>query len=80
MVKNNPHIRDGDFDLLFDKGDEIIWLEPSATMLDVIVIAGIYPSKSRARNDGWDKPIPIGWWDKAVGKRRTRISIWNPSA
>ena len=80
MVKDNFHVKDGDFDFLFNKDDEIIILEPFATMLDVLVISGIYPSKSKARNDGWNKPIPMGWWDEYVGKRRTRISIWNPSA
>ena len=85
MVKDNPNIRNTDFKELFGDwdgntfDDEIIWLESNSTMADVVVASGVYPTKSKAKNDGWNKPIPIGWWDKEVGKRRTRISIWNPS-
>ena len=80
QVRNNPYVQDTDFDYLFCPEDKIIFLEQNMTMADVLVIAGIYPTKSKAKKDGWFKPIPLGWFDEYIGKRRTRISIWNPDA
>jgi hypothetical protein len=79
-IQGNKNVRDTDFELLFRQDDHIIMLEPDMTMADVMVVTGIYPTKSKAKKDGWFKPIPSGWYDEYVGKRRTRISIWNPSA
>lgn len=36
---------------------------------------GIFKSSSQAKKNGWDKPIPNGWSDFKVGKKKTRICI-----
>jgi hypothetical protein len=75
-VKNNSFVDGECLKILFDN-EKIIWLEPDATMAEVLVLAGIYESKTRARKDGYNE-LPIGWYDKYVGKKKVRISIWNP--
>jgi hypothetical protein len=63
---------------LFSDDDRVIMIEPTAMMADILVMAEIYPSKSRAKKDGWDKPIPLGWSEQEIGKLKTKIYIWNP--
>jgi hypothetical protein len=79
ILKDNPHITKDDVSSLFLDTDKLIELESSATMADVVTIAGIYPSKSRAKKDGWNNPIPMGWSEQEIGKLKTKIYIWNPS-
>ena len=45
------------------------------TMAHVMHAAGIFPSVSIARKQGWNKPIPKGMSDFTVGKRKTKIWI-----
>lgn len=51
----------------------------SVNMWDILVMAGVFPSKSQARKN-WNGPVEIPWgfnqW--TVGKQRTVISIWKP--
>jgi hypothetical protein len=75
-VKNNSFVDDEFLKILFEN-EEVIWLEPTVTMADILVIAGIYESKTRARKDGYNE-LPMGWFDKYIGNKKTRISIWNP--
>ena len=77
-VNGNTNTNAADLIFMLGEGD-IIMLEPSMTMADVVVAAEIYESKSRARKDGWFQPIPIGFYDKEIGKLHTHIYIWNPS-
>lgn len=39
--------------------------------------AGIFPSISEARRNGWNKPIPSGFSYFIVGKKRSSIAILN---
>lgn len=39
--------------------------------------AGIFPSVSEARRNGWNKPIPSGFSHFVVGKKRSSIAILN---
>lgn len=54
-------------------------LPASATMLDALVKAGIFPSKSEARKN-WKGPIeiPDGFSEWVVGKLKNRLSILKP--
>jgi hypothetical protein len=47
-------------------------------MADVITISGVYETKSKAKKDGWNKSVSLGWFDKRIGKLKVRICIWNP--
>lgn len=79
LIKDNSNNKPNDLDMLVENESEITWLESGTTFWDVLVIAGIYPSKSRARKDGWDKDLPSGFYDAEIGKKRIRITIWNPT-
>jgi len=37
--------------------------------------AGIFPSISQARKNGWDKPIEVGVWN--VTKKKIRVEVKN---
>ena len=39
--------------------------------------AGIFPSVSQARKNGWDKPVPKGFSQFTVGKNKVLITILN---
>lgn len=47
------------------------------TMAHVMHAAGLFPSVSQARKNGWDKPIPEGWSEYTVGKLRKRVFVYN---
>jgi hypothetical protein len=64
--------------IIFDDENYIV-LEKDATMADIVTMAQIYDSKSRAKKDGWNKPIPSGYSEKKIGKFQTMIYIWNPT-
>jgi hypothetical protein len=57
--------------------DTFIRIEGNMNMAHVMVAAGIFPSMSQARNNGWNKPIPKGFIDFRAGKSKTRITILN---
>lgn len=50
--------------------DCIVFGEGQATMADLVVEIGAFPSKSQARKNGWDRPIPPGYSAHKCGKRR----------
>jgi hypothetical protein len=70
---------EGDKELFFgpidQTVDKFIPLTDAMTMADVMVAAGIFPSNSQARKNGWNKPVPDGFTDRFVGKYKTRITI-----
>lgn len=41
--------------------------------------AGLFPSIKQAKNNGWNNPIPQGYSEYSVGKKKFGIFIWNPS-
>lgn len=47
-------------------------------LIDALVLAGIFSSRTQARKAGWAPGWPSGWTDMIVGKKRTRICVWNP--
>lgn len=44
-----------------------------ALMAHAMAKAGLFPSVSQARKNGWDKPIQTGSW--VVGKRKKKVVI-----
>ena len=55
--------------------DTFIKIEDHMVMAHLIFAAGIFPSVSQARNNGWNKPIPEGFSDFRVGKNKVRVTI-----
>jgi len=47
----------------------------NALMAHVMAKAGIFPSISQARKNGWDKPIEVGVWN--VTKKKIRVEVKN---
>lgn len=70
-----------DVEALFPADEEIMFISSgSADMLDLLLYAGCFPSKSQARKNWRGSPaIPEGWSEHWVGKKRRQICIWNPS-
>ena len=72
----SPKVNDKDRDS-FGFDDENIILEDGWIMAHVMHRAGVFPSVSQARKNGWDKPIPKGMSEFVVGKRKFRVWILN---
>lgn len=49
-------------------------------MAHVMHAAGIFPSISTARKNGWNKPIPVGLWSEFVGKRKVLVTLLNETS
>ena len=79
LIKDSPLLHHEDLSVLFDEEDVFKFIDANIIMADILVIVGIYSSKSKAKKDGWNNPIPSGWYDNFIGKKRIRISIWNPN-
>ena len=47
------------------------------TLAHIMHLAGIFPSVSQARKNGWHKPIPFGFSEFVVGKNRKQVFILN---
>ena len=58
-------------------GEEFIVFDDSWTMADILVTAGIFPSKGQARKNTPDLTIPKGFSDFTRTKRKIRITILN---
>jgi hypothetical protein len=50
-------------------------VEPGWTMAHIMHSAGAFPSVKQAKANGWDKPIPVGYDEFTVGKRKLRVFI-----
>jgi hypothetical protein len=61
-----------------DQG-EIVEIEDHWNMSHIMHSVGIFPSVGQARKNGWNKPIPDGFWMKEVGKLKHEVCIWNPT-
>ena len=73
---------ESDRDLFFGpltEDDEFIFFGDDATMVNIAVLAGLFPSVTRARKNGEDKLIPDGFTDFMRGKNanKRRITILN---
>ena len=47
------------------------------TLAHLIQKAGLFPSVSQAKKNGWDKPIPKGFSHFVVGKKKFNIYVLN---
>ena len=77
MVNNGFLV--GDEAELFFSGEYITVIGRDETMLDILVGAGIFPSKGQARKNGHKAEIPDGITEIIIGKRKTRIYILKPT-
>jgi hypothetical protein len=50
-------------------------IEDNWIMAHVMHVAGVFPSVSIARKNGWNKPIPDGFSEFTVGARNKKILI-----
>ena len=69
-----------DKDLFFgplSSEDAFLPIEESSIMVHLMFQAGLFKSVSEARRNGWNKPIPSGFSDMRVGKKKIRITILN---
>jgi len=80
----HPNVSKKDRELFgFDEGDEhtIGHAVNSTTgdwmMCHLMHFAGIFPSVSAARKNGWNKPIPNGFSEFTVGKGKKKVFILN---
>ncbi len=68
-------------DLLFDGsppgGYKFETFDDSAIMAHLVAKAGAFKSVGDARRNGWDKPIPEGYSDHTIGKRKIQVNILN---
>jgi hypothetical protein len=82
----NEHLKSNDIELFFGEEESSIAnlqkMTANTTIWDVLVIAGIFPSKSQARKDARfsDGNIAEGVTDFVIGKKKTRIFIFKPFA
>ena len=73
----------GDVDLFFgplSPGEFVEELKEDTTMPDILVHCGIFPSKSQARKNGWNKErleVPSGFSQFTIGKLKHKITILN---
>ena len=72
----SPDIEANDLEM-FGMDDENIILEENWILAHVMHAAGLFPSISEARKNGWNKPIPAGLSDFTVGKGKKKVWILN---
>jgi hypothetical protein len=82
LVCSDLSQKEDDVDVDYPFGEEPVVEIPSTNdMYDVLVLCGIFPSKSQARKN-WKttgKDIPPGWTELySIGKMKVGIFIWNP--
>jgi len=73
------HLAPGDREAIF--GNEPVEFFDRATIFDILVAAGCFPSKNEARKN-WRgiQTLPEGYTELGpIGKQKLHIFIWNPS-
>jgi hypothetical protein len=65
----------GDINGVIDNTDDIIFSD-ATELEELAVAAGIFPSKTRARNNKFSGPIP--WGVNFFGTKKRRFWVWNP--
>ena len=63
-------------ELLFGADEPINTLHIDTKMPVVLREADLFKSSSAARNNGWDKEIPMGWSEWLIGKFKTKLFIF----
>jgi len=61
----------------FENAQNCVSIEDGWTMAHVMHTAGIFPSVTSAKKQGWNKPIPAGFSEHTVGKRKVQVFILN---
>jgi hypothetical protein len=56
--------------------DTFIIIEEHWIMAHILFEAGIFPSVSQARKNGWNKPIPEGFTILTVGKKAKKKDLF----
>ncbi len=73
-------ISDGDLEMLgFDENINTL-VEDHWTMAHIMHSAGIFTSVGQASKNCWNMPIPTGFWQKRIGKKKTLVSIFNKTS
>ena len=76
----SPKVDHRDRDLMgFDDcgTDMNIMIEDHWIMAHIMHKAGVFPSVGIARKNGWNKPIPDGFSEFTVGKKKKKVWILN---
>lgn len=80
FVIDNGNVDEQLVDALFNSEDTML-LPDTNDMFDILVMTGMFRSKSEARKN-WKrtgKDIPEGFTDlERIGKLKHRLTIWNP--
>lgn len=64
------------FDQMFqpiEQGEKFIIIQPNWLMAHVLHNAGLFNSVGDARKNGWNKPIPDGFSNFIIGKKKIKI-------
>ena len=75
----NSNITEADKELFFGpllENETFTVIEDHWKMAHVIHKAGLFPSVSQARKNGWNKPIPSGFTLLTVGKKAKRKDLF----
>lgn len=82
FVIKNEFLEERDVELFFGEKDveNLQTLDKDSTLWDILVLAGIFPSKGQARKDPKfkDGTLHDGVTNFIVGKKKTRIFIFKP--
>jgi len=68
---------DEDKALFFGLDENFVEIENGWIMAHLMVKAGIFKSVSQARKNGWNIPVPFGFNEFTVGKRKKQIWTLN---
>ena len=67
---------ESDKELFFGLHETFIIIEDNWIMAHILHKAGIFPSISQARKNGWNKPIPEGFNILTVGKKAKKKTLF----
>lgn len=62
--------------LFFGENEEFEIIEDHWIMAHIMHKAGIFPSISQAKKNGWNIPIPDGFNEFIVGKKKRQVFIF----
>ena len=74
----HPKMSDRDLEIFgFMDAPNCFHIENNWTLAHVMHVAGVFPSVSIARKNGWNRSIPHGMSQFTVGKSRLSVCILN---
>jgi hypothetical protein len=74
----NALATDRDCNLLFDDEPVIRLPVERLEWEDLALVAGFFPSKTQARKNGWQGPVPFGFGQRKFGKGKG-VWFFNPA-